>query len=69
METDIEAKTGSDWPEVLRSLEATLRRLSDRVLELNEQTHANDPDRWDESPSDEAADELERIDSVEARWR
>lgn len=36
METDIEAEKGSDWPEVLRSLEATLRRLSDRVAELNE---------------------------------
>lgn len=62
METDIEAKTGSEWPEVLRSLETTLRRLSDRVLELNEKTHEIDPDRF--------ADELEeRIDRIESRLR
>ncbi len=51
METDIEARKGSDWPEVMRSLEATLRRLSDRVLELNERTRESDAESGAEEPA------------------
>jgi arsenate reductase-like glutaredoxin family protein len=56
METDIESKT--EWPEVLRTLEATYRRLSERVLELNERTI-----------HELTEDDLERIERVEALLR